>query len=1096
MKRSCRLVLILFVLSSSLSAAQAFQNEKQVISAPLAGNRLRNPGFEVFTGTAGVADYWHIHQGHDATVARSTDARAGSYCQRIDIGTILPAGNSVVIHQSQDYVQLQGNRTYQFSFWARGRGQIVPSIILNGFTYIKWGKITALEDAWRLFQYTFTTPDKVWEINELIRYDDNINFPGAISSDDWLLIDDASLIGPLVDVERVMVHPIITLPGNAVTITAQINDAGAGIGSVIAEIESPDEIHQATLALLDDGLHGDGAAGDNIFGNSWTTLATPMDYFLDLLVTNASQDTFTFNNVSIFSTQNSSLPTQSTHDPGYDNSGSLLQTDDGAVWLFWCSSREGRTKIWYKKSFDSGLSWSEESRLEASMSSYSPSATQSADGRIWVFYDDYADIWLVTSNDSGKTWSAPQQFTTNPAIEAFANVAADKAGRIAVVWNSNPSGNWDVFYRLSTDNGATWTDVVQMSDDPNADQEPTVAMDHQGGIYMAWSRANMYDIVYTKSDDSGVTWQPLRALTFDFQKRAGHPAIDVDRSGRIWAVFTGVEYYEQGKTDYNWDIYFTVSDDGNNWQPIYRLTQFSGYDIYSDVAMINDQPRVVWDSDRAGNRDIWAGVLGMTQDINPPPYVNYVEHFPASPFPGPDDLITITANAADETGIARVHLIHSVNNQAIQREIMFDDGNHQDRGSGDGRFGIQIGPYPAGTIVTYQIEAQDVDGNSFLAPQTPVQIDIIEPFSKRASILLLADYKYNYSNLLSYYIDALDANAYTYDIWDCYRRGAPADSVLLRYTDGAVIWFMPYSGYIAEPTVQAMLKKYLDAGGKLFITGQNIGNSIKNSNFLTDYLHARFVQTNSGLFSLRGIESEPMTQGMSLVISGTDGANNQYSPDEIDPIAPAVTILEYFSTAAALTMPTRIENFAAGYQKAAFQAEPFSEIPPDILAEAIDGSLSPHATLSSGAAAIKVASANYRVVYFAFGFEGIVDSTNRALLMHRVLDWLLSPDVGVESDEGSALPTVYALDQNYPNPFNPTTTIHYQLPQATEIKLEIFNLRGQRVATLVDRRQAAGYYAVIWDGKDDLGHPVTSGVYIFRLESREFIKVRKLVLIR
>ena len=96
------------------------------------------------------------------------------------------------------------------------------------------------------------------------------------------------------------------------------------------------------------------------------------------------------------------------------------------------------------------------------------------------------------------------------------------------------------------------------------------------------------------------------------------------------------------------------------------------------------------------------------------------------------------------------------------------------------------------------------------------------------------------------------------------------------------------------------------------------------------------------------------------------------------------------------------------------------------------------------------------MVYFAFGFEGIVDSTNRALVMHRVLSWLLSPDVGVEADEGTALPTVYALDQNYPNPFNPVTMIHYQLLQATETRLEIFNLRGQQAATLVDRKQVAG----------------------------------------
>jgi hypothetical protein len=103
---------------------------------------------------------------------------------------------------------------------------------------------------------------------------------------------------------------------------------------------------------------------------------------------------------------------------------------------------------------------------------------------------------------------------------------------------------------------------------------------------------------------------------------------------------------------------------------------------------------------------------------------------------------------------------------------------------------------------------------------------------------------------------------------------------------------------------------------------------------------------------------------------------------------------------------------------------------------------------------------------------------------------------GVAASEDAGLPTEFALSQNYPNPFNPTTTINYQLPKATETRLEIFNLRGQRVATLVDRKEAAGYYSITWDGKDEYGNHVASGVYLYRLETEGFVKVRKLVLLR
>lgn len=99
-------------------------------------------------------------------------------------------------------------------------------------------------------------------------------------------------------------------------------------------------------------------------------------------------------------------------------------------------------------------------------------------------------------------------------------------------------------------------------------------------------------------------------------------------------------------------------------------------------------------------------------------------------------------------------------------------------------------------------------------------------------------------------------------------------------------------------------------------------------------------------------------------------------------------------------------------------------------------------------------------------------------------------------ESATNVPTVFALSQNYPNPFNPETTIKYQLPRAAEVRLEIFNLLGQRVATLVERKQPAGYYTMQWNGKDNFGRNVASGVYLYRLQAGEFLQVRKLTLLR
>ncbi|NIR51272.1 T9SS type A sorting domain-containing protein [candidate division KSB1 bacterium] len=103
------------------------------------------------------------------------------------------------------------------------------------------------------------------------------------------------------------------------------------------------------------------------------------------------------------------------------------------------------------------------------------------------------------------------------------------------------------------------------------------------------------------------------------------------------------------------------------------------------------------------------------------------------------------------------------------------------------------------------------------------------------------------------------------------------------------------------------------------------------------------------------------------------------------------------------------------------------------------------------------------------------------------------------ADNGPNLPTEYALNQNYPNPFNPSTVINYAIPvfhNNQNVTLEIFNTLGQRVRTLVDDVQTAGRYTVEWDGTNEFGNPVTTGLYIYRLRAGTFVKVKKMVFIR
>jgi len=102
----------------------------------------------------------------------------------------------------------------------------------------------------------------------------------------------------------------------------------------------------------------------------------------------------------------------------------------------------------------------------------------------------------------------------------------------------------------------------------------------------------------------------------------------------------------------------------------------------------------------------------------------------------------------------------------------------------------------------------------------------------------------------------------------------------------------------------------------------------------------------------------------------------------------------------------------------------------------------------------------------------------------------------VEETAEEKLPAEFSLSNNYPNPFNPETKIGYFIPKACQVKLEVFNILGQRVRTLVDEVQTAGKKGVIWDGKGESGNEVASGVYFYKLETGNFSQTKKMVLMK
>ncbi len=99
-------------------------------------------------------------------------------------------------------------------------------------------------------------------------------------------------------------------------------------------------------------------------------------------------------------------------------------------------------------------------------------------------------------------------------------------------------------------------------------------------------------------------------------------------------------------------------------------------------------------------------------------------------------------------------------------------------------------------------------------------------------------------------------------------------------------------------------------------------------------------------------------------------------------------------------------------------------------------------------------------------------------------------------DENQAVPREFFISQNYPNPFNPFTTVSYGLPADSEVRIDIFNVLGQRVVRLVDEYQTAGFKSIVWDGNDASGDNVSSGIYFYTIEAGDYRASRKMLLIK
>ncbi len=295
----------------------------------------------------------------------------------------------------------------------------------------------------------------------------------------------------------------------------------------------------------------------------------------------------------------------------------------------------------------------------------------------------------------------------------------------------------------------------------------------------------------------------------------------------------------------------------------------------------------------------------------------------------------------------------------------------------------------------------------------------------------------------SYFENALRTADRTY-VYRNVTSGIDPDDLALH---PVVIWFCgDQSSQTVTADDQSTLTNHLESGGRLILTGQNIGEDISQTGFFQNVLGVIHTDDTLHNIVLDGLDGDIIGNNRWLLLAGAAGAQNQNSPSGTQAGSNAVEFFHYRDN-------------------------------PD-----------------NRAGAVRREDPNgYRTIYFSFGLEGISGlggSTPLPDLLESCLDWL-AEGLSAPDDQEIVTPLSWSLESPYPNPFNPTVTLEFSVPRVSNGTIAIYNILGQKVALLDRGPWMSGTRRVLWNAGN-----FPSGIYFVRLECPEIKLVRKMMLIK
>ena len=587
---------------------------------------------------------------------------------------------------------------------------------------------------------------------------------------------------------------------------------------------------------------------------------------------------------------------------------------------------ERGSKIYYRTADENATSWSEERLLaDADFNLVNPAVVGTPSGRVIAAWEAHTPerriIRYSYTDDYGMTWQGPfTPFDTEMVVEARdPDLAVTPAGDVWLTYNAavrDSNNNWQdgLYYQKSSDNGGTWTPPARIQD---AHCCQSIA-GTPSGLVLAWSQGD---------------W-------------VGHPL-----------------------NFHNEDVYYRTSvDEGASWSAAVRYTSYAGRDASPNVAgLAAGGFALIWEANRkhssveyTQDQAIWFGNPAVHQDVDYPPHIARLDHFPIPQPQSGDEAFVFTTVVGD---LGTVDVEWSIDG-VPQPDVLMAQVT-------TGRYRASLGVMDeAGVNVRYKVRAEDVQNNVMRSHER--DFDVVLPPEVRHDVLLVVDER-NHEHarhIGAYYRRALDDARVKYDFWDTSRLGPPFEDDLEPYLNGAVVWAAPQESWLREYPIRNRVPDAIAAfrsrGGSLFVTGQDISEHFRHDNpeWLADTLHAAHAR-GGATNDVEAIPGRLFPRGLSLSLEGGDGANNSWSPDAIRPVGGAQTVLRYLYR---------------GWVPA---------LGPEGDAQPEDAEVEPQGhEFNSEIAAIRHRDGQSRLVFFAFNFESISSPATRGTVMRRVMRYL------------------------------------------------------------------------------------------------------------